>query len=710
MVFIIAGSAFFPFIPDNDAFVVTPTHTLLEVFMKHILTVVFMVSCLSALYAQQNTATVPANLQQLLVPMAPATTHQTFTEPISNAFKKTNSRSPLKTLNDGELIGMMANCYAMLEDEQTQISYDPPTKSIAIVFRGNDRGTSNGNTLYMRYSTDNGVTWTAKGNNMSNTANPRYPQSFLFNPTKSTNTADVKGIMMWSSLIAYPGQTATAFGQVDVMKADIGNVAPSYGRWTTGGGLPAWNMPARIVPAYGAGKLFTHCRALDPANGNMTSDEFFLESSNGTTWNPCDPSGNPFITYSNITEYGVFASCFDVSPDGKNIIFAFIATQPYQGSTASAAWVDAHRIGYFESTDGGVTWPATPTLVSFGDMQGLIGELTATPKMGTELDVTYDADNNPHFLVLATGDINPLDAQDDAPTDSTISLNNVDSTFVSEVCRKNGQWYYNPVGVLRTIYLPRRCFSVAYTDGSERFRLFQHEFGWMRNQDRTKLYAKWVTPLHSLNNPATITINGTTDWCRDSISQLFVAGRHIGSSNGGATMGGWTTPAQLTNYTDIGVKFSKCAYYAGNSGELQLLFVEFGPSDFRDHDDDILTNDNLVWYIKNAQVDNVTVAVETLNDAPGAFALAQNYPNPFGPGARAATGNTSISFTLPRAGQTTLSVYNVLGQKVATLVESQLQAGTHRVNFDATNLPGGVYIYRLDSGSSSASRSMTIVR
>jgi hypothetical protein len=88
---------------------------------------------------------------------------------------------------------------------------------------------------------------------------------------------------------------------------------------------------------------------------------------------------------------------------------------------------------------------------------------------------------------------------------------------------------------------------------------------------------------------------------------------------------------------------------------------------------------------------------------PGQFALRQNYPNPFNPGTR-------IGFQLKSAGYTTLKVYNLLGVEVATLVDGQLSAGPHDVEFRSDRLASGVYLYRLMSGGVTETRRMMLVR
>jgi hypothetical protein len=91
-------------------------------------------------------------------------------------------------------------------------------------------------------------------------------------------------------------------------------------------------------------------------------------------------------------------------------------------------------------------------------------------------------------------------------------------------------------------------------------------------------------------------------------------------------------------------------------------------------------------------------------DAPrDGFRLNQNYPNPFNP-------STVISFVTPREGDVRLSVYNCLGQEVAEVFRGHVEGGYHRVTFQNPGLPSGVYLYRLDMGTYSASRKLQILK
>jgi hypothetical protein len=90
-------------------------------------------------------------------------------------------------------------------------------------------------------------------------------------------------------------------------------------------------------------------------------------------------------------------------------------------------------------------------------------------------------------------------------------------------------------------------------------------------------------------------------------------------------------------------------------------------------------------------------------ELPADYSLTQNYPNPFNP-------TTQISFSLVQPGYTTLTVYNVVGQVVAKLVDEELSSGTYKVNFKAVNLPSGVYFYQIKSGMFNQTKKMMLMK
>jgi uncharacterized lipoprotein YddW (UPF0748 family) len=93
-----------------------------------------------------------------------------------------------------------------------------------------------------------------------------------------------------------------------------------------------------------------------------------------------------------------------------------------------------------------------------------------------------------------------------------------------------------------------------------------------------------------------------------------------------------------------------------------------------------------------AKISVLVTGVEEQPTAPLQFTLDQNYPNPFNP-------VTTIGFSLSEANSTTVTIYDVLGREITTIVNGQLEAGTHRYQFSGANLASGVYLYRIVSGS-----------
>ena len=101
-----------------------------------------------------------------------------------------------------------------------------------------------------------------------------------------------------------------------------------------------------------------------------------------------------------------------------------------------------------------------------------------------------------------------------------------------------------------------------------------------------------------------------------------------------------------------------------------------------------------------------SVAVPTSvedEELPEGIALAQNYPNPFNP-------VTTIKYSVQAASHVSLSVYDMTGQQIETLVDGVQPKGTHSVAFDANGLPTGTYVYRLTTGAETLTRIMTLVR
>ncbi len=105
-------------------------------------------------------------------------------------------------------------------------------------------------------------------------------------------------------------------------------------------------------------------------------------------------------------------------------------------------------------------------------------------------------------------------------------------------------------------------------------------------------------------------------------------------------------------------------------------------------------------YMTTGRRDGRVLDMSTL---PTEFALHQNFPNPFNP-------TTTLSFDLVRPETVKLSVYNIMGQEVAQLVNRPMQAGTHSVTFDASQLASGMYFYRIEAGAFTDMKRMVLVK
>jgi hypothetical protein len=120
--------------------------------------------------------------------------------------------------------------------------------------------------------------------------------------------------------------------------------------------------------------------------------------------------------------------------------------------------------------------------------------------------------------------------------------------------------------------------------------------------------------------------------------------------------------------------------------------------------DNVSSSDQSWLAIDNIRLFNLkTTDVVKTETRPNRFALEQNYPNPFNP-------STKISFSIKEAGFVKLNVYNLLGQHVCTIVNENLNIGTYERSFNASELPSGIYFYRLEAGNNVLINKMMLLK
>jgi polyhydroxybutyrate depolymerase len=204
--------------------------------------------------------------------------------------------------------------------------------------------------------------------------------------------------------------------------------------------------------------------------------------------------------------------------------------------------------------------------------------------------------------------------------------------------------------------------------------------------------------------------NGKSDWC--SVQQ---------------TLNHWTSfnqcnPPDTTSIPNIDtldgctvqkIKYTFCSdsveviFYkvidGGHSwpgGDKQHLVLSWGTIGTTNAD---INASELIWnFFKSYKLSEPTEVKEYI-PTPSEFVLLQNYPNPFNP-------STKISWQSSVSCWQTLKVYDVLGNEVATLVDEAMEAGYHAVDFDASDLPSGVYFYQLRAGNFVETKKMIILR
>ena len=174
---------------------------------------------------------------------------------------------------------------------------------------------------------------------------------------------------------------------------------------------------------------------------------------------------------------------------------------------------------------------------------------------------------------------------------------------------------------------------------------------------------------------------------------------------GSAVKLSWKTETETNNF---GFEILRSAQ--NDNDWIKLGFVDgYGnsnsPKDYSFTDASVVSG-SYSYRLKQIDIDgqfDYSKIIEVELGAPKKYELAQNFPNPFNP-------NTSISFTLPESGNVKLTVYNLLGQEIAILVNGVKEAGTHIINFNVEELNSGIYIYKIEAGNFVQTKKMTLIK
>jgi len=178
------------------------------------------------------------------------------------------------------------------------------------------------------------------------------------------------------------------------------------------------------------------------------------------------------------------------------------------------------------------------------------------------------------------------------------------------------------------------------------------------------------------------------------------------SANEGSVVLNWATATEVNNYgfnierasTPLGMTWEKIGFVNGHGNSNSPKNYTFT--------DNAVPAGKVQYRLKQIDFDGkfeYSDVVEVNVDAPNKMVLYQNTPNPFNP-------TTEIKFALPKSGNVELSIYNMLGEKIKTLASGMMNAGEHKVSFNANNYSSGVYLYKLTTDNSTSIKKMILIK
>ncbi|MBN1482447.1 T9SS type A sorting domain-containing protein [candidate division KSB1 bacterium] len=224
-------------------------------------------------------------------------------------------------------------------------------------------------------------------------------------------------------------------------------------------------------------------------------------------------------------------------------------------------------------------------------------------------------------------------------------------------------------------------------------------------------FSNWSGDIDTSENPVTVTLDSSMtifanffDTTPVELASFSV--QYAPNSVSAALLLKWQTASETNNLgfnveRSIGddVSWEKIGFIEGYGTTTEAKFYEF-------IDEDATTEGRYYYRLKQIDTNGAfeySNTVEFTVSPPEEFALLQNYPNPFNP-------STQIVFKLKEDIQVNLTVYDLLGREVVTLVDHEMKAGIHKIQFDAKDVSAGLYFYSLKAGSFHEMKKMTLIK
>jgi hypothetical protein len=284
------------------------------------------------------------------------------------------------------------------------------------------------------------------------------------------------------------------------------------------------------------------------------------------------------------------------------------------------------------------------------------------------------------------------------------AINIADNQIVDFSFNYYFDWFANPSGTITV--------AVTYDAGATSTPIYT-QVDATGNVGPIVISGTFTTPSSgSSNTQIEITFNGNSFnndniyW--DNLCFSYIVPVELTSftavSNGADVELNWTTATETNNQgfeierMVTGGSFENVGYVAGFGTTTEPKAYSFVDSK--------LETGNYTYRLKQIDFDGTFTYSNELNadvEIPLEYALEQNYPNPFNP-------STTIKYSIPEEGFVKLAVYNMLGEEVVTIVNANQKAGRYEVNFNATGLASGVYVYRIEAANFVSAKKLMLMK
>jgi len=461
--------------------------------------------------------------------------------------------------------------------------------------------------------------------------------------------------------------------------------------------------------------------ACGTASGTTTFDQAIYSTDGGETWavsTMMDSSDLDFNRVSMVSSTTGYTAGEDhrvmKTTDGGATWFRVTDPATSTGDLETCAFIDenngyvfgASGVGY-KTTDGGSTWTPLTTTIS-GTIYGSSFLDAMTGYMcGSSGALVMTTDGGTTFTTLDPGNTSTLYSID--MVNSNVGYISGSSGRVRRTTDGGVTWDTVDVG-----YTGVTLYSVSFKDenngmtgGSVGRTYYTTDAGNTWNFENTSMSTIYHVYVEKASADTAAYAVGTNAYVMRNYHTIVPVelASFSASVNGDEVTLSWITATELNNSGfEIERKSGEEEWTAlgfieghGTSTETQVYsFVDRG-----------LLTGTYNYRIKqidfNGSYKYYELSEEINIAAPNSYDLSQNYPNPFNP-------TTRIKYSVPVDGFVNIAVYNVLGEKVAELINSIQKAGNYEFTFDATNFASGVYLYRMESGNFVSVKKMMILK